>query len=133
MYVCVFPAVCVQDPIKLHEQRALNFLAHEYFMQQGDKLTAITLTEENSDQDFDDWDDVGLNIPKPPDLLFLFRSYSTFTLSDREKLERIKNLVYSVLCAVMYFNCCVVHIMYHYQLSCVCLCECLLLLCALVH
>lgn len=62
-------------------------------MQQGDKLTAITLTEENGDQDFDDWDDVGLNIPKPPDLLYLFRNFSTFMLSDREKLERIKNLV----------------------------------------
>ena len=83
----------MQEPIKLHEKRALNFLAHEYFMQQGDKLTAITLTEENGDQDFDDWDDVGLNIPQPPDLLYLFRNYSTFMLSDREKLERIKNLV----------------------------------------
>ena len=83
----------MQEPIKLHEKRALNFLGHEYFMQQGDKLTAITLTEENGDQDFDDWDDVGLNIPKPPDLLYLFRNYSTFMLSDREKLERIKNLV----------------------------------------
>ena len=62
-------------------------------MQQGNKLTAITLTEENGDQDFDDWDDVGLNIPKPPDLLFLFRNYSTFMLSDKEKLERIKQLV----------------------------------------
>ena len=62
-------------------------------MQQGSKLTAITLTEENGDQDFDDWDDVGLNISKPPSLLYLFRSYSTFMLSDREKLERIKNLV----------------------------------------
>ena len=82
-----------QEPIKPHEKRALNFLAHEYLMQQGDKLTAITLTEENGDQDFDDWDDVGLNIPKPPDLLYLFRNYSTFMLSDREKLERIKNLV----------------------------------------
>lgn len=83
----------LQEPIKPHEKRALNFLVHEYFMQQGDKLTAITLTEENGDQDFDDWDDVGLNIPKPPDLLYLFRNYSTFMLSDREKLERIKNLV----------------------------------------
>ena len=83
----------VQEPIKPHEKRALNFLAHEYLMERGDKLTAITLTEENGDQDFDDWDDVGLNIPKPPDLLYLFRNYSTFMLSDREKLERIKNLV----------------------------------------
>ena len=44
-------------------------------------------------QDFDDWDDVGLNIPKPPDLLSLFRNYSTVMLSDKEKLDRIQALV----------------------------------------
>ena len=48
----------------------------------------LTLT-----QDFDDWDDVGLNIPKPPDLLYLFRNYSSCTLSDKEKIDRIKQLV----------------------------------------
>ena len=26
-------------------------------------------------QDFDDWDDVGLNIPQPPNLLRLYRDY----------------------------------------------------------
>ena len=41
---------CFQDPIKPHEKRALNFLAHEYLMQRELKLTAITLTEENGDQ-----------------------------------------------------------------------------------
>ena len=49
----------------------------------------LTLT-----QDFDDWDDVGLNIPKPPDLLYLFRNYSSCTLSDKEKIDRIKQLVH---------------------------------------
>ena len=44
-------------------------------------------------QDFDDWDDVGLNIPKPPTLLELFRDYSTAVLSDKERLDRIKDLV----------------------------------------
>ena len=44
-------------------------------------------------QDFDDWDDVGLNISKPPDLLYLFRNYSTCMLSDKEKVDRIKDLV----------------------------------------
>ncbi len=44
-------------------------------------------------QDFDDWDDVGLNIPKPPDLLCLFRNYSAALLSDKEKLDRIQALV----------------------------------------
>ena len=86
-------------------------------MQQGDKLTAITLTEENGDQDFDDWDDVGLNIPKPPDLLYLFGNYSTFMLSDREKLERIKNLVCVCVCVCMF----VCISMKHLVISCVCL------------
>ncbi len=44
-------------------------------------------------QDFDDWDDVGLNVPKPPNLLYLFRNYSTCALSDREKIDRIQQLV----------------------------------------
>lgn len=44
-------------------------------------------------QNFDDWDDVGLNIPKPPNLLELFRGCSTVVLSDKERLDRIKDLV----------------------------------------
>ena len=44
-------------------------------------------------QDFDDWDDVGLNTSKPPDLLCLFRNYSNAMLSDKEKLNRIEALV----------------------------------------
>lgn len=49
-------------------------------------------------QDFDDWDDVGLNIPKPPALLQLFRNYSAALLSDKERLERIQDLVSSGTC-----------------------------------
>ena len=56
-------------------------------------MRLLTLPIFSSVQDFDDWDDVGLNIPKPPDLLFLFRNYSTVMLSDRDKVERIKDLV----------------------------------------
>ncbi|KAG8442483.1 hypothetical protein GDO86_011322 [Hymenochirus boettgeri] len=41
----------IQEPIKPLEKRALNFL------------------------DFELWDDVGLNIPKPPDLLQLYRNF----------------------------------------------------------
>lgn len=39
----------------------------------GYKLTSITFADENECQDFDDWDDVGLNIAKPPELLLLYR------------------------------------------------------------
>lgn len=61
------------DPIKPHEQRALNFLINEYLLIHGYKLTSITFADENRDQDFEDWDDVRLNIPKPAELLQLYR------------------------------------------------------------
>ena len=44
-------------------------------------------------KDFDDWDDVGLNISKPPGLLYLFREYSNYAMSDQEQLNRILDLV----------------------------------------
>ncbi|XP_054287320.1 RAB11-binding protein RELCH homolog [Macrosteles quadrilineatus] len=61
------------EPIKPHEQRALNFLINEYLLMHNYKLTSITFADENEDQDFEDWDDVGLNIPKPSELLQLYR------------------------------------------------------------
>ena len=33
-------------------------------------------------QDFDDWDDVGLNTAKPPDLLHLYRDYGHHTVPE---------------------------------------------------
>ncbi|XP_064466684.1 RAB11-binding protein RELCH homolog [Ornithodoros turicata] len=64
------------DPVRPHERRALNFLVNEYLLKNNYKLTSITFSDENEDQDFEDWDDVGLNIPKPPDLPHLYRNYS---------------------------------------------------------
>ncbi|KAK9503025.1 hypothetical protein O3M35_011679 [Rhynocoris fuscipes] len=61
------------DNIKPHEQRALNFLINEYMLMRGYKLTSITFADENEDQDFEDWDDVGLNTAKPAELLHLYR------------------------------------------------------------
>ncbi|XP_049808480.1 RAB11-binding protein RELCH homolog [Schistocerca nitens] len=63
------------EPIKPHEQRALNFLLNEYLLTYGYKLTSITFSDENENQDFEDWDDVGLNIPKPAELLQLYREF----------------------------------------------------------
>ena len=40
----------LQEPIKPHEVKVLNFLVHEYLLQRGNTMTAITLCEENSDQ-----------------------------------------------------------------------------------
>lgn len=60
---------------KPHELRALNFLVNEYLMTHNYKLTSITFCDENEEQDFESWDDVGLNVSKPPDLLKLYRHF----------------------------------------------------------
>ncbi|XDV47377.1 hypothetical protein PO909_017035 [Leuciscus waleckii] len=64
----------IQEPIRPLEKRALNFLVNEYLLKNEYKLTSITFSDENDDQDFELWDDVGLNIPKPPDLLHVYRN-----------------------------------------------------------
>lgn len=38
------------EPIKPHEQRALNFLINEYLLMHNYKLTSITFADENEDQ-----------------------------------------------------------------------------------
>ena len=38
------------EPIKPHEQRALNFLVNEYLLVHGYKLTSITFADENENQ-----------------------------------------------------------------------------------
>ncbi|KAL0118085.1 hypothetical protein PUN28_009038 [Cardiocondyla obscurior] len=62
-------------PIKPHEQKALNFLINEYLLARLYKLTSITFSDECENQDFEDWQDVGLNIPKPTELLQIYREY----------------------------------------------------------
>ena len=61
--------------IRGHEQRALNYLVNEYLLRHGYKLTSITFSDENSDEDFEDWDSIGLNVAKPPNLLRLYRDF----------------------------------------------------------
>ncbi|CAG0880481.1 unnamed protein product [Darwinula stevensoni] len=65
------------SPIKPYEKRAINFLVNEYLLRSNYKLTANTFSDENDDQDFEDWDDVGLNVPQPPELVVLYRDYRT--------------------------------------------------------
>lgn len=98
------------EAIKPHEQRALNFLINEYLLMHGYKLTSITFADENENQDFEDWDDVGLNIAKPVELLQLYReglkrtgcgSVSAHTqtdieLKDEKAEEKILQLVSEV-------------------------------------
>ena len=59
-----------------HEKRVLNYLVNEYLLQHGYKLTAITFSDEITDEDFEDWDSIGLNISKPPDLGRIYRNFN---------------------------------------------------------
>ncbi|KAM8881921.1 RAB11-binding protein RELCH homolog isoform 1-T1 [Synchiropus picturatus] len=77
----------IQEPIRPLEKRALNFLVNEYLLKNEYKLSSITFSDENGDQDFELWDDVGLNIPKPPDLLQLYRNCGTPLPSPRETVD----------------------------------------------
>ena len=65
----------LSSSIKPHEKRAINYLVNEFLMQLNYKLTSITFCDENADQDFDNWDEVGLNTDRPPDLLRLYRCF----------------------------------------------------------
>ncbi|XP_077209541.1 RAB11-binding protein RELCH isoform X3 [Paroedura picta] len=77
----------IQEPIKPLEKRALNFLVNEFLLKNGYKLTSITFSDENDDQDFELWDDVGLNIPKPPDLLQLYRDFGNHQISAKDVFD----------------------------------------------
>ncbi|XP_017506552.2 RAB11-binding protein RELCH isoform X8 [Manis javanica] len=77
----------IQEPIKPLEKRALNFLVNEFLLKNNYKLTSITFSDENDDQDFELWDDVGLNIPKPPDLLQLYRDFGNHQVSGKDLVD----------------------------------------------
>uniref|UniRef100_A0A3P9LPH5 RAB11 binding and LisH domain, coiled-coil and HEAT repeat containing n=1 Tax=Oryzias latipes TaxID=8090 RepID=A0A3P9LPH5_ORYLA len=77
----------IQEPIRQLEKRALNFLVNEYLLKNGYKLSSITFSDENDDQDFELWDDVGLNIPKPPGLLHLYRNCGNVPPSQRNMVD----------------------------------------------
>ncbi|XP_078543885.1 RAB11-binding protein RELCH isoform X2 [Lissotriton helveticus] len=77
----------IQEPIKPLEKRALNFLVNEFLLQNNYKLTSITFSDENDDQDFELWDDVGLNIPKPPDVLQLYRDYGNHQVTLKDMVD----------------------------------------------
>ncbi|XP_052816582.1 RAB11-binding protein RELCH homolog isoform X2 [Mya arenaria] len=75
------------DTIRTMEKKAINFLVNGYLLQIDNKLTAVTFSEENEDQNFEDWDDVGLNIAQPPDLLHLYRDHYSGVSSERDMCE----------------------------------------------
>ncbi|KAJ7402059.1 lisH domain and HEAT repeat-containing protein KIAA1468 [Pitangus sulphuratus] len=77
----------IQEPIRPLEKRALNFLVNEFLLKNSYKLTSITFSDENHDQDFELWDDVGLNIPKPPDLLQLYRDFGNHHVTAKDMVD----------------------------------------------
>lgn len=76
-----------EECIKPYEKRAINFLVNEYLLSHDYKITSVTFCEENENQDFDDWDDVGLNVSKPPNLLHLYRDYGHHAIEVAEKID----------------------------------------------
>eukprot|EP00118_Oscarella_pearsei_P026326 m.309769 g.309769 ORF g.309769 m.309769 type:complete len:1074 (+) comp47698_c0_seq1:27-3248(+) len=87
------------DAIKPYEKRALNFLINEFLMKNGHKLTSVTFSDEIADQDLDDWDNVGLNTPQPPDLLHLYRDFGNHLipqLVDDEKRQLLEKRLSSL-------------------------------------
>ncbi|KAM4718716.1 RAB11-binding protein RELCH homolog isoform 3-T3 [Anableps anableps] len=87
----------IQEPIRPLEKRALNFLVNEYLLKNEYKLSSITFSDENDDQDFELWDDVGLNTPKPPDLLQLYRNGGSTLSSPRDKVDASVGVVFGDL------------------------------------
>ncbi|CAD5117095.1 DgyrCDS5906 [Dimorphilus gyrociliatus] len=76
-----------EECIKPYEKRAINFLVNEYLLSHDYKISSVTFCEENENQDFDDWDDVGLNVSKPPNLLHLYRDYGHHAIEVVEKID----------------------------------------------
>jgi hypothetical protein len=61
--------------VRPFERRALNYLVNEYLLTNNYKVTSVTFGEENDTSDLEDWDSVGLNCARPPDLNQLYRWY----------------------------------------------------------
>lgn len=63
-----------------HDKHALNFLINEYLLEQSYKMTSVTFSEENETQDLEDWDVIGLNRAKPPNLPHIYKMYTAKTM-----------------------------------------------------
>lgn len=52
-------------------------------------LVQISLnSDENLEEDFEDWDSIGLNVAKPPNLLRLFRDFKRHISPTKETCEK---------------------------------------------
>eukprot|EP01119_Soliformovum_irregulare_P008032 TRINITY_DN2078_c0_g1_i1.p1 TRINITY_DN2078_c0_g1~~TRINITY_DN2078_c0_g1_i1.p1 ORF type:complete len:1031 (-),score=374.94 TRINITY_DN2078_c0_g1_i1:82-2991(-) len=64
-----------KEQLKPQELRALNFIVRKYLVDEGYKLSAITLEEEADDQELTDWSEVGLATSEPPPLIQFYRQF----------------------------------------------------------
>ena len=70
--------------IRPFERRTLNYLINEYLLMNNYKLTSVTFGEENEASDLEDWDSIGLNCARPPDLTQLYRWYCHQLCAENE-------------------------------------------------
>ncbi|KAG5452773.1 RAB11-binding protein relch [Clonorchis sinensis] len=78
------PSTQPQD-IRPYEFRALAVLINDYLLHNNYRITAVQFSEESESvglQDVESWEQVGVNLPKPPSLLCLLRSYWSTTSTD---------------------------------------------------
>lgn len=75
-----------KQQIMPHDKNAINFLINEYLLENNYKMTSVTFSEENESLDLEDWDVVGLNRSKPPNLFQLYKLY----LNKSKLLENTK-------------------------------------------
>ena len=78
-------------PMEALEKRAISFLVNEFVLKCNCKMTAVTFAEENTDQDFDDWDDVGINTARPPSLIQLYRKFLNYRMVSQKNTNSMKD------------------------------------------
>ena len=82
---------CKLKQMPPHEKNAINFIINEYLLENSYKMTSITFSEENESQDLEDWDVIGLNKAKPPNLLQLYKCFlSKNSKSGKKEVEKKK-------------------------------------------
>ena len=72
-----------------HDKNAINFLINEYLLEHNYKMTSITFSEENETLDLEDWDVIGLNRSKPPNLYHLYKLYLNKKLTSKKSIDEI--------------------------------------------
>jgi hypothetical protein len=70
-----------------HDKNAINFLINEYLLEYNYKMTSITFSEENETLDLEDWDVIGLNRSKPPNLYQLYKLYLNKKLTSKKSID----------------------------------------------